>query len=85
MRDVIERIRQFERQRRFWRRVEVRGRLECWPWTGDLDPDGYARFDGRRADARAWELARGAPPPGALEHSCGNPRCVNPDHLHPRD
>ena len=70
-------LRRYERGRRFWRQVDVRGRDECWPWLGGADA-GYAG-----ADVRAYELVRGARlPRGArLVHRCGQARCVNPDHM----
>lgn len=78
-------LRQFERNRRFWRQVRAGEPDACWPWQGELDAAGYGRFRGRRADETAYELARGAPGSGTqVEHSCGNRRCVNPNHLSPR-
>jgi hypothetical protein len=68
---LVELLRRFERGRRFWREVDVGGREDCW-----LHPRGA------HADVRAYELVRGPLPAGArLVHRCGNPRCVNPDHM----
>ena len=79
---MLQRIRKFERERRFWRLVDVRGRQDCWPWQGPVDPDGRARYERSRADSRAYELMRGPLPPGVdLRHTCGNGRCVNPEHM----
>jgi hypothetical protein len=78
-------LRQFERNRRFWRRVRAGDPGECWPWDGEVDADGYGRFRGRRADELAYELARGGSASGTgVEHGCGNRLCVNPHHLTPR-
>jgi hypothetical protein len=75
----------YERRRRFWKNVRVDDAQACWPWEGRTGPDGYGRFKGRPAHEYAYELARGAlPADGGLERSCGNPSCVNPDHLEPR-
>ena len=69
------------RIRRFWKHVDVRGPDECWPWHGPSGRGG-PEFDGRPACIRAYELARGPVPDGArLRHICGNPQCVNPEHL----
>ena len=72
---LVERIWRFERDRRFWRHVDVRARDECWPWaSGDSHVAG--------ADMRAYELVRGPLPKGAsLRHRCGTRACVNPDHM----
>jgi hypothetical protein len=79
---VLDRIRSYERKRRFWRLVDVRGRAECWPWTGPVDPDGSARYGRAPAASQAYELMRGSLPAGAtLKRTCGNRRCVNPEHL----
>ena len=74
----------FERGRRFWRHVRVGAHDECWPWEGEVDADGHGVYAGGRADAHAYELVMGRAPAGALAHRCGDPRCVNPDHLEPR-
>jgi hypothetical protein len=75
-------IGRYERQRRFWKNVRVDHPQSCWPWEGRTDPDGNGRFKGRPAHEYAYELARGTlPANGRLERSCGNPHCVNPDHL----
>jgi hypothetical protein len=68
--------------RRFWKRVEVGGPEECWTWKGLTGSDGTPEFRGRAAWLRAYELARGPVPARArVRRLCGNPNCVNPDHL----
>jgi HNH endonuclease len=72
---LVELIRAFERGRRFWRGVDVRGREECWLWSGGPAPHGGA-------DVHAYERMHGPLPPRTrLVHTCGNARCVNPDHM----
>lgn len=76
---------------RFWSRVSVRSKDECWPWLGYVNSDGYGRFrpGGRQipkmqAHRFAFECTGGVIPPGMLlRHSCDNPSCCNPGHLLP--
>jgi hypothetical protein len=81
----FEQIRRYERGRRFWRNVEVAGRRDCWSWTGVTDQQGFGRYGQRRADQLVYEAMGGtALPEGTtLDHVCGDPGCVNPEHLHP--
>jgi hypothetical protein len=79
---MLDRIRIYERGRRFWRLVDVGGRDECWHWRGPVDRDGRTWFGRLPADQHAYELMRGPLPFGArLRHCCGDGRCVNPDHM----
>lgn len=60
----------------------------CWLWVGALNGGGYGNTQVRGASTRAhrlaWELAKGAIPPGLeLDHKCRVRCCVNPDHLEP--
>jgi hypothetical protein len=80
-------------QERFWRRVEMRGPDECWPWAGHVNADGYGTFpagslkpnrtETMGAHRASYQLAH----PGTdltglvVRHSCDNPPCVNPAHL----
>ena len=55
----------------------------CWL---PAEPEDLASAPARRAAARAarraWRLARGPIPAGmSVVHSCGELRCVNPEHL----
>ena len=80
-------------EERFWARVDVRNMNSCWLWTGKADRHGYGRISvyGHRGQKLAhrvcWELLVGPIPDGiVLDHDnpdfgCGNPSCVNPDHL----
>jgi hypothetical protein len=76
-------MRDFERGRRFWRQVRVGTHDECWLWEGELDAQGRGLYGDERADAHAYELVLGRAPGSALAHRCGEPRCVNPEHLEP--
>lgn len=77
----------------FVRRVTFEPNTGCHLWTGGVDKDGYGKFQVLisykhqahvRAHRFAWEDMHGPLPSGALLlHSCDQPACVNPDHLHP--
>lgn len=72
----------YSAHRRFWKHARVGGPGECWPWTGPTGREGAPAFEGRPAEVRAYELARGpVPPGGSVRRTCGHPECVNPDHL----
>lgn len=78
---------------RVWKRVDVRGLGECWPWRGHLRGDGYGQL--RRgahvegpvyvmAHVAAYESAVGPVPEGHdVHHRCENRPCCNPAHLRP--
>ena len=72
---------------RFWAKVAVAGPDECWPWQAGRISYGYGSFtvNGRLILAHrfSWSLANGRDAGEArVLHSCDNPPCCNPAHLH---
>ena len=77
-------------QARFWTKVTMSD-TGCWEWTGAKLPKGYGRFAAwsKRSERKcvyahrySYELHRGEIPEGKyIDHMCGRPSCVNPDHL----
>ena len=58
----------------------------CWVWNWSVHPKGYATVQvngrARKAHRVAYELANGPIPAGQIiRHLCGNPSCINPEHL----
>ena len=76
---------------RFWSQVDKGA--DCWLWIGHRNRDGYGQFKVTdrpghyrtvRVHRRAWEATHGPVPEGlTLDHLCGQPACVRPEHLEP--
>ncbi len=66
----------------FLDRVEIDENC-CWIWQLFVKPNGYGQI-GRNGYAHraSYEVFVGAIPEGLeIDHTCGNKRCVNPEHL----
>jgi hypothetical protein len=74
----------------FVRKVRIGLPDQCWEWRGGVGNHGYGQWccDGlsgnrkRTAHRAAFALFNGYEAPEQVNHSCGNRRCCNPDHLY---
>ena len=76
---------------RFWSKVDVGLKSQCWSWKGGTSDAGYGRFklDGKLVSPHrfAYEQLNGPIPEGSgyhgtvVRHQCDTPACVNPYHL----
>lgn len=72
--------------KRFWEKVDILGKDDCWEWKAGKSKDGYGRFKLRGktyyAHRISWFLKNGTIPHGILVcHDCDNPSCENPSHF----
>jgi hypothetical protein len=69
----------------FWAKVDKTD--SCWSWTATRNNKGYGVFwDGDRnvlAHRYSYELNVGTLGAERVDHRCGNPGCVRPDHRAP--
>ena len=78
---------------RFWSKVDRSAPQGCWLWLGQRNAWGYGHFRRTlapgvhrtvKAHRYAYVLVVGPIPPGlTLDHLCGHPACVRPEHLEP--
>jgi len=73
----------------FWRRVERGHPMDCWPWQGYRQPNGYGSLHWEPGSKKseyahrvAWLISGRSLVPGlVVMHVCDNPPCCNPAHL----
>jgi DNA-binding CsgD family transcriptional regulator len=72
--------------RRFWNKVEIGQRNDCWNWTASTSFGGYGQIsinhDNFKSSRVAYFLYYGIDPAELMIlHSCDNRLCCNPNHL----
>ena len=77
-----------EISRRFWSKVDIKSKDECWTWLGGKQSSGYGTISlGGRQSILAHQVAlwldSGTIVPKGMDtlHSCDNRLCCNPAHL----
>lgn len=75
-------------EKRFWTKVDIRGKDECWPWMRALNEHGYGVVGAGGphnilAHRAAYQLTHNVTltPKQEIAHTCDNPPCCNPAHL----
>jgi hypothetical protein len=74
---------------RFWEKVAVKGKDDCWEWQAATNAKGYGRLtSGRGVQLKAHRVAFALSNGGFIAedvkvlHHCDNPPCCNPMHLY---
>jgi len=74
-----------KQKERFWRKVDIRGKKECWNWIG-WHQGGYGNVNINRRTYRAhrvsYSIAKETDAANVcVLHKCDNGLCANPNHL----
>lgn len=66
----------------FEKKFSINKENGCWEWIGPLHPTGRGYYKGTTAARKSYNLYIGAiPEKSQVFLSCGNSKCVNPNHL----
>lgn len=71
---------------RFWSKVSVKKKNECWDWQSSISPNGYGKFSIDNYPHSAHVLSykyfnSDFDSNLCIDHICMNRKCVNPNHL----
>ncbi len=70
---------------RFWSKINILGKDDCWNWTASTFNVGYGSFkyNGKvvGSNRMTWFLTYGEFPKLCVLHTCDNRLCCNPNHL----
>jgi len=75
------------KEKKFWKKVEIKALNECWEWKGSGGGGEYGYFytgfktDGAHRVSLEIKLGRSLKKGEWALHRCDNPSCVNPHHL----
>ena len=76
-----------EGRKRFWKKVDVKGRNDCWTWNACRNDSGYGcitlngkSIPSHRVSAFIHGIFTTIEKP-FICHKCDNPPCCNPSHL----
>jgi hypothetical protein len=86
---------------RFWEKVAIKGKDDCWDWTASLNHSGYGKFGISSYETKIFGVKNSGPigahrvafylANGTIDnnlmvlHSCDRPSCCNPNHLRQGD